>query len=134
MPGLTESEFKYAWEALKAQGPPACPVRFPCADGVTWWLLPAGIAHGAEWSTNVAFRTHARVQAATRGPHHLWAQEQMIYLRERSTALARAMEELDKVVPRPRAPEHAVNDPRPYPEDFGFAAYIERHKKKVGEA
>jgi hypothetical protein len=116
------------------------PIAIAVDDGTMLWYCPPGNAEGSErdpcrtlpfgitvtmWPRNHIYGLY---EGQEQGPmhtprlsrHHLWPQELYVYLQERSTAITRAMEEMDKVFPKPRLPGHDVHDIEPYPEDFGM--------------
>lgn len=118
------------------------PMAIAMDGGPMLWYCPPGDAEGSEGqscrstffgiSVTMWPKLHDYIfyEGQDHGPsyvprmarHHLWAQEYRVYLLERSTALSRAMEEMDKLLPIPRLDPNTINDPAPYPEDFGIFA------------
>lgn len=105
------------WEVLrtiKVTSP--VPIKF--SSGITRWLCPLGMnSQGLEITARGTTRRYVPVGVGN--PHWLWQQELMIYRWQRSTAIARATQELDKIMPLNRKKEHSANDLKPWPEDFG---------------
>lgn len=134
---LTEEKI---WEALKGIKI-SNPLAFKFSSGITRWLCPPGVAIGFEEFSNrgrvgplitcwprleraqynlfEGIGTPKHGQMIVSGKVHLWWQEAYVYSLERRSALIRAMENMDKIFPIPRDPEHLDNDVEPYPEDFG---------------
>lgn len=122
------------------------PIMLDFPDGIRYWICPPGFARGYNEFSNRALTLWPEVtcwpkkhsyalcfgwnnptQIYTRAGSTLWPLELMVYIRERSTALARAMEAMDKIFPIPREKGHKENDTTPFPEDFGI------RNKEVGE-
>jgi len=126
---LTEEKI---WEALKGIKSPR-PLEFKFGSGIT--RCTPGNAEGCDYGNHGLFYEitvwpHGYQYALFHGmgaPRHirsrrgcfLWLQEEYVYRLEMRSALLRAMEEMDKLFPIPRDPEHLDSDVNPYPEDFG---------------